>query len=485
MKKTKLALAIASVALASSQAHATNGMNMDGYGPIATAMGGTASAYDNGLAGMMSNPATIMMDSGDGSTFQIALGNLRPNVTSTMPTMPDAKSAADSFFMPGMGYATKDGKLTWGVGMMAQGGMGTQFEGTSFLAAGTGEEVMSQVGVGRLGLPVNYAVNDKLTIGGSVDFVWAGMDIKMAVGGGYLKSSANGGLVDTAGSSASFAGFVGLVDAGTTQANGSVTGVDLSGAGASPNSTVFNGRFDFADGSDYTGEAKGTGLGGKLGFTYKVDSNTTFGASYHTKTNISDLTTSNASMSMTIDAGAGAATSVMTGDITVKDFQWPATIAFGLSTQVNDKWKVNADFKRIGWEEVMSGFNMDFTVTDNTQVAGFGISNGDKIAVAMPQNWEDQNVIMLGAQYQYSDKLALRAGANLSNNPIPDTTLNALFPAIIEKHYTAGFGYAMSDNSAVDFSLTYAPEVVATNSMTNIGSKHSQISWQAMYTRNW
>lgn len=478
MKKTKLALAIASVALASSQAHATNGMNMDGYGPIATAMGGTASAYDNGLAGMMSNPATIMMDSGDGSTFQIALGNLRPNVTSTMPTMPDAKSAADSFFMPGMGYATKDGKLTWGVGMMAQGGMGTQFEGTSFLAAGTGEEVMSQVGVGRLGLPVNYAVNDKLTIGGSVDFVWAGMDIKMAVAGNYLRSNTaatNPGLVSSATGGLQNFVYNGM-DNGTVGAGGVVT--LPAGFGSFP---VTSGRFDFADGSDYTGEAKGTGLGGKLGFTYKVDSNTTFGASYHTKTNISDLTTSNANLSMTVDG----TTHKMTGDIAVKDFQWPATIAFGLSTQVNDKWKVNADFKRIGWQEVMSAFNMDFTVTDPSTASGFGISAGDQLSVAMPQNWEDQNVIMIGTEYQYSEKLALRAGANLSNNPIPETTLNALFPAIIEKHYTAGFGYNMSENTAVDFSLTYAPEVVATNSMTNIGSKHSQISWQAMYTRNW
>ena len=36
-------------------AHATNGMNMEGYGPIATGMGGASMAYDNGTAAMMSD----------------------------------------------------------------------------------------------------------------------------------------------------------------------------------------------------------------------------------------------------------------------------------------------------------------------------------------------------------------------------------------------------------------------------------------------
>lgn len=43
MKKTKLLAAIAATLLSSS-AFATNGMNMEGYGAVSTAMGGTAQA---------------------------------------------------------------------------------------------------------------------------------------------------------------------------------------------------------------------------------------------------------------------------------------------------------------------------------------------------------------------------------------------------------------------------------------------------------
>ncbi|NIQ10933.1 MAG: hypothetical protein GWO23_15260, partial [Gammaproteobacteria bacterium] len=61
-------------------AHATNGMNLEGYGPIATGMGGASMAYDNGTAAMMNNPATLgLMD--DGSRLDVALGNLSPDIT--------------------------------------------------------------------------------------------------------------------------------------------------------------------------------------------------------------------------------------------------------------------------------------------------------------------------------------------------------------------------------------------------------------------
>ena len=40
-------------------AYATNGMNLEGYGPIAHGMGGASFGYWNGTAAMMGNPATL------------------------------------------------------------------------------------------------------------------------------------------------------------------------------------------------------------------------------------------------------------------------------------------------------------------------------------------------------------------------------------------------------------------------------------------
>jgi hypothetical protein len=79
-------------ALAASPAWATNGMNMEGYGPISTGMGGASQAIDHGTAALAQNPATLAL-MGDGARLDVALGVLGPHVTSSMPGMGSADSA--------------------------------------------------------------------------------------------------------------------------------------------------------------------------------------------------------------------------------------------------------------------------------------------------------------------------------------------------------------------------------------------------------
>ncbi|HHS99702.1 MAG TPA: aromatic hydrocarbon degradation protein [Thiomicrospira sp.] len=496
MKKTKIALAIATAALMSSQAFATNGMNMEGYGPVSTAMGGTASAYNNGLGGMMNNPATMGMGSKEGHKFQIAVGGLHPNISSEYEAAGLKQDSEGSFIMPGFGYATKKDGLTWGVGIMAQGGMGTDYGKADLTGASgdlfafgnslnntgnmdpanmtplSGETIRSEVGVGRLIVPVNYDVTEKLNIGASVDFVWGGMDLQMDMDGagfGMLMGGMGGSVEGTMAQ-----GLQGAMGAGLIE--------DVNWA-----------RFDFSDNSDFTQETQGTGLGGKLGFTYKFSPKTSFGASYHTKTAMSDFT-GDATLSMQVEGDVGyfttgtpdgniqTITAPLTGEISVNDFQWPETFAIGFTHKPSEKWMVSADFKRIGWADTMKEFSMTFTADDSATNGGFANTVLD---VTMDQNWKDQNVVMMGAQYMSSDKLTLRGGMNMANNPVPDATLNPLFPATITAHLTGGFGYKVGKTSSVDFSMTLAANASETNPMNNITVDHSQTSWQAMYSYAW
>lgn len=62
---------------------ATNGMNLEGYGPIATGMGGASMAYDNGTAAMMNNPATLTLLM-QGWRLDVALGMLGPDVEASV-----------------------------------------------------------------------------------------------------------------------------------------------------------------------------------------------------------------------------------------------------------------------------------------------------------------------------------------------------------------------------------------------------------------
>lgn len=451
-RKQLLATAISSLFV--SGAWATNGMNLEGYGPKALAMGGASFAYENGTAASMNNPATLGLMN-QGSKLELALGFLGPDVTATATGMGTASSGGDAYYMPAFGYARKNGALSYGLAVFAQGGMGTEYSSSTWLGMMTPPtgrtEQRSEVGVGRAMIPVAYNVNDKLTVGGTVDFVWAGMDLIMSMGGSQLQQMTTGGLITGA-----------LAPA-------------LPGFSAND---IF--QFDFSNGNDFTGEATGYGLAGKLGLTYAISDTVTLGATYHSKTSLSDLEAKGASMHFTdLNNVMGGLTDI-TGTVNIIDFEWPETYGLGLAVQATDKLMIAADVKRIRWSEAMKNFKMSFTADP-----AFG---GGTTYITMPQNWDDQNVLSIGAAYAATQNLTLRIGANLSDNPIPDSTLNPLFPAIIEKHFTAGFSYLLGDgNSEVTFALSHAPKVSQTNTNAlgpgvDLTSTHSQTSWQVMYS---
>jgi long-chain fatty acid transport protein len=204
-----LLFSIASV-MVSTTVYATNGMNLEGYGPMATGMGGASMAYDNGSAAMMNNPATLgLMPQGD--RLDVALGFLGPHVKSTNdPTGESSTSSGNAYYMPAIGWVWKNGPLSSGVGVFSQGGMGAEYSADSFLAWGSNEKVRSELGVGRVLIPVAYNVTKDFSIGGSLDFVWASLDLKMALngaqfadlvgpafGGSQTYGTTSGSMIDT------------------------------------------------------------------------------------------------------------------------------------------------------------------------------------------------------------------------------------------------------------------------------------------------
>ncbi|MCP3664302.1 MAG: aromatic hydrocarbon degradation protein [Gammaproteobacteria bacterium] len=452
MKSTKY-LAVAAIApFVATNAWATNAMNMEGYGPISTAMGGTGFAFDTGAAAVMINPATLgLMDEGQG--IELAIGMLGPDITASATAGPamgaSSSSTADQFWMPAFGYTRKMGNLAYGIGVFAQGGMGTEYDGTEFLAGGSGETVRSEVGVGRAAIPIAFNVNDKLTVGGSLDFVWAGMDLKMAVPSGMM---------------------AGMIQPGSDP--GAIVVANL----LANNDPASYGRFDFSDNNPMTGDAMGYGYAGKIGLTYEINPMFTLGLTYHSQTQLGDLETDGAVMTMGNPGGGvlPAPTVAIDGKLSVQDFQWPDLIGVGVAMRPNDKWLLAFDYSRVGWSSVMDTFKMKFTPDAGQMISA-------PVYLEMPQEWDDQDVFKLGAAYQVSDTVAIRAGYNYAKNPVPDTYVNALFPAIVETHLTGGFGWLLMDNHNLDVSFTYAPEVDVTNSSDGTKITHSQFSWQIGY----
>ena len=464
-------------------------MNLEGYGPIATAMGGASMAHDNATAAVMNNPSTLGLMS-QTNRIDLALGMLGPDVSAEVTmgsnTM-NANSSADAFYMPAFGWAQKGGKLTYGFAVFAQGGMGTEFDANSWMADPSGGNNSaltsglvnrSEVGVGRAILPLVYELDKNVFIGGSIDFVWAGMDLQMAMSEAQFQDLAN-----------PQAQTIGTASGSMVQGFGQMY-APFGGAGIN---TLHHAYFDFSNDSDFTGEAFGTGVAGKMGITMRLTPKVTIGATYHTKTRLSDLKTDNATMQMAINGDAGMIMTPtdtsddgtvsdmalnVTGKLTIKDFEWPATLGFGAAVQATDKLLLVADFKRIAWADVMEQFSMSFEA-DNSQANG-PFANA-KMDMALFQHWTDQTVIAVGGAYKATDELTLRLGYNHASNPIPAAYLNPLFPAIVESHVTSGIGYE-TGASAINLSVTKALEVDVTNPGSNVKSTHSQTSWQLMYS---
>ncbi|HEX9020623.1 MAG TPA: outer membrane protein transport protein, partial [Nitrospirota bacterium] len=248
-------------------------------------------------------------------------------------------------------------------------------------------------------------------------------------------------------------------------------------------------RFDFADGNFLEGKARGDGFAGKVGAVYKVSNDVHVGLTYHSKTWLGDMEANGATVSMNVagpGVGGGPVTIPVTGKIQVKDFQWPQTAGVGLAYKATPELLIVFDYKWINWADVMKDFKMTFTA-DATQAdlnaKNFGLG-GQSLDAALYQKWKDQHVFMIGAGYKVSPEWTLRAGFNYANNPIPDTYLNALFPAIEKTHVTIGAGYMISTASSIDASFTYAPEVKATsgpNAPEGATVAHSQTNAQIMY----
>jgi long-chain fatty acid transport protein len=467
-------------------------MNLEGYGPISAGMGGAAYGFHVGTAAMMNNPATLGFFA-DGYHLDLALGYLGPRIESTVTTPMGemtAESESKSFWMPALGFYSKKSEWGYGIGVFGQGGMGTEYNSSSWLSdpsmgANTALEQglvnRSEVSVGRLLIPVTYDIDEKLTVGITADFVWAGMDLQMALSSAQFENMAN-----------PMAQTIGTASGSMVNAFGML----YEPFGGSGISELYHAYFDFSNESSFTGEAKGYGFAGKVGATYEATPCITIGATYHSPTFLQDLETENATLAMAVNIDpavlgmpAGPYMDMelpVTGTVTVEDFQWPWVIGGGVAWDASDRLMLALDLKYIGWESAMKDFKMSFQADDTAENGGFA---GLELDATLYQEWENQLVMALGGAYKATDALTLRGGYNYGKNPVPDQYVNALFPAIVEHHVTVGAGYEWSEVNGVNASFQTALESSGTNPgdgnmIPPVETTHKQYNFQVMYSRS-
>jgi long-chain fatty acid transport protein len=130
-------------------------------------------------------------------------------------------------------------------------------------------------------------------------------------------------------------------------------------------------------------------------------------------------------------------------------FDIPATIGAGLSYKIMPTLAMMVDYKRIFYSDIQSIGNQMLP----NPLAPFGTNGGPGFG------WQDVNVIGVSFEYNYSDRLTLRAGYAYSTQPITSANVmfNLLAPGVVTSHIGAGFSYLVTHNSQIDFSALYSP----------------------------
>jgi long-chain fatty acid transport protein len=182
------------------------------------------------------------------------------------------------------------------------------------------------------------------------------------------------------------------------------------------------------------------GLGLRLGFQTQLTPDLAFAGAYTTQINMSEF-----------DDYRGLFPN--SGEL-----DYPSTIRLGLAYKMSSKSALVLDVDHIFYSKV-DAIGRSLTRLANCPSIGgadasycFGGANGPGFG------WDDMTVVKLGYQWQTSNDWTWRVGVSHGKNPIQQTTLNTLAPAVIETHLTFGFTKKLANKGELNFAMMYAPE---------------------------
>lgn len=406
-----LAATIAAAICVAPAARATNGMYLAGYGSEAAGRAGANLGVADRAIGLQANPAGIAQLQGQHVSLDLQL--LSPRLHYGGDPAGNAMDGEHKLFaMPSLTYVRGNVDSPWNFGLafLSQGGMGAHFTGYRTPFATT-DETFSEVRFLTASPTVAYAVTPDLSFGAAGNFGYSDVRFRFFPQTSYYN------------------------DAGTP---------------TNPADDI--GFF----GADLTGRAKAFNLSGRAGLMWRALPQLQLGAIYQTKTS---GTYKKGTLRLNETAlGLG----YVNYEATVEGFTWPEQFGVGAQIRPADRFMLALDARLYRWSPAMSrinvkGVNPDVTTPITAPVMPFVF------------DWKNQWVYIAGMEYRATPALTLRGGFNFGADPVPNSTLNPLFPAITEKHATLGFSYTWLANT---FNL--AVERAFTASFTNLNANPNE-----------
>jgi len=394
MKKKGFILGMAAL-LAFSPLLFGNGLNLNGIGARAVAMGGAfvglADDYSAifwnpaGLANMKNRSASLFgVDIMPSGKYKVIVPNsvgryIFPGSTADV-TVIDTKSKAKGY-PGGMGAYIHpiSEKLVAGIGVYTPSGLGADWDGSkmAFLSGNnTNINWMSMIGVVTIAPTLAYKVSDTFQIGAALNINYGMFDIQMYAG----------------------------------QADIPQYGINAFNLG------------------QYEESETGWGVGATVGLLFKPDDKTSFGLTFRSPSTIKFSGDAKISNLAALGLGAPSESSID------RDVTWPMWIAAGVAFKPADKLTITLDGQWTQWSKISE-------LKASYGGGGWGTLMTLTKKNIMPMHWNDRMQIRVGAEFLATEALALRAGYYIDRAPAPDRTMNILLPSYDFDGFTFGVGY--------------------------------------------
>lgn len=398
MTKKTLTAALAALLLLPGLA-AANGLNLNGLGSRAQAMGGAFVGLADDFSAVFWNPAGAAAFRL--TTYGFYATDLMPRATFNMSIRPDigyvpedppptvdarTKKASYLGFL-GAYYKPISDKVVVGLGIGTPSGLGTKWNGADFahLSGGAAYDWSSKVGVFSFSPLVAVKINDRVSVGATVNINYGNFNLKKPGGSFYLGGE--------------------LVDLGQYEEN-----------------------------------MNGWGVGATLGVLIKPIDKLSVGLTVRTP---STLAFKGSALMSYLSMYELPDTSRLERKIT-----WPLWIAGGLAFRPVPRLLLTADVQWTQWSK------LDRIATDYLDPDWASVFAQGSLLNVQTLDWADKTQFRFGAEFALDASTALRAGYYNDPAPGPLSTLNVLLPTFTYNVLCVGVGKTIG-GLQLDFGLEY------------------------------
>ena len=463
MKQKYTLIVTIAILLCSLQSFSQNGTRLIGFDAKTTGRGGTSTGFFDNPSLMMNNPA--------GLSF-LKSGEIDLSISLMVPTIHFKNSINNSdgksniFPLGCLSYAhTPYKRLTYAAGVFTQGGMGADFNLNHDLFRDQSGNYVQQMyhskfAVMQAGGSVSYKLTNRLSIGATANLVYGHVEFQMPMA---MPPSMLKGVVDPQ------SGYTfGDMFAGSPETNG-LGYIEVVAAANMKGLTAygFNGKIGlafkptekFSAGLSYSLPVSMRYKNGnaKMDMTYQL--NNAFGrivaGIMQQDPNITAREAQEMAMNQFAQLGIDLSKGAIDNYNARAEFGLPQSLSTGLFYAASKKIRLALDAEWINWKNAFDKMDIRLTNGTNPNISRM-IGVDGNLAMAFPLNWKNTIVIRTGGEFDATKRITLRAGYVYGSNPVPESTIFPVFPAIVKHHVTLGTALKLSHLLSINLAYEYA-----------------------------